>query len=326
MKKKVSCSIITYNQKDYISKCLEGILKQIVNFSFEIIIGDDNSTDGTREILKDYADKYPGLIRLNLRELKGVGLPGKENFVTTLSMCNGEYIALCDGDDYWTDPLKLQKQADFLDANPDYVLCFHQVSIIKINGEIVDDFITKVPENYETIETLVRLGNYIHTPSVVFRNIIKEFPSEFIKSPIGDFFLYVMLAEHGKLKYLEDIMTVYREGVGVWSDKSIYFRNFNTALVHTYLFNYFSSKENHLISEILLKRIGRFIKNFESQITKDDLMNLSSNLLIRITIFDLLLTNIEQLKKGSIDKKKTGELMQIIFRRVKKGVWKKLGH
>lgn len=220
MKKKVSCSIITYNQKDYISKCIEGILMQIVDFSIEIIIGDDKSTDGTREILKYYADKYPGLIRLNLREVRGLGLPGKENFVTTLSMCNGEYIALCEGDDYWTDPLKLQKQVDFLEANPDYVLCFHPISILKTNGEIVDDFITKAPDNYETIETLARLGNYIHTPSVVFRNVIKEFPFEFELSPIGDYFLYMVLAEHGKLGCLEDKMAVYRYGIGVHSGNS----------------------------------------------------------------------------------------------------------
>ena len=323
MKKKLSCHIITYNQKDYIKECIEGVLMQKVNFSMEIIIGDDNSTDGTREILKDYAKKYPDLIRLNLREVRGSGIPGKDNFVSTLEMCNGEYASLCDGDDYWTDPLKLQKQVDFLEANPDYVLCFHPVSILKTNGEIIDDFITKVPENYETIETLARLGNYIHTPSVVFRNVIKEFPFEFSQSPIGDYFLYMMLAEYGKLKYLEDKMAVYREGVGVWSDKSNYFRNFNTALLHSLLFDYFSGKENHLISEILLKRIERFITNFGNQISKDDLIKLSSNVLIRTSIFDLLLIDLKQLNKKSIDTKKTKELIQIILRRVKKRIWKK---
>ncbi|MFE3867010.1 glycosyltransferase family 2 protein [Flavobacterium sp. LS2P90] len=220
MKKKISCHIITYNQKEYISQCIEGVLMQKTNFSIEIIIGDDNSTDGTREILKEYARKYPDLIKFNLREVRGIGIPGKQNFLTTLELCTGEYISLCDGDDYWTDPLKLQKQVDFLEANPDYVLCFHQVSILKTNGEIVDDFITKVPENYETIETLARLGNYIHTPSVVFRNVIKDFPFEFQHTPIGDYFLYMMLAEHGKLKYLEEKMCVYRYGVGIFSGNS----------------------------------------------------------------------------------------------------------
>ena len=118
-------------------------------------------------------------------------------------------------------------------------------------------------------------------------------------------------------------MAVYREGVGVWSDKSVYFRNLNTALLHAYLFDYFSKVENHLISGILLERIEQFIKNFEHQISKEELTHLCSNKIIRNSIFDLLLTNLEQLKKKSIDKKKTGELIKIIFGRAKKRIWKK---
>ncbi|MEO7172479.1 glycosyltransferase [Flavobacterium sp.] len=217
MRKKVSCHIITYNQIDYISKCIDGVLMQETNFPIEIIIGDDNSTDGTRELLLDYSNKYPDIIKLNLREVRGLGLPGKQNFMTTLEMCTGEYISLCDGDDYWTDPLKLQKQIDFLDSNPDYVLCFHPIDILNTDGTIVEDFITKVPENYETIETLARLGNYIHTPSVVYRNVLPTLPFEFKITPIGDYFLYMMLAEHGKLKYINDKMAVYRFDVGILS-------------------------------------------------------------------------------------------------------------
>lgn len=217
MMKKVSCHIITYNQIDYISKCIDSVLMQKTNFSIEIIIGDDNSTDGTRELLLKYANEYPDLIKLNLRELRGTGLPGKQNFLTTLEMCSGEYIAMLEGDDYWTDPFKLQKQVDFLEANPDYVLCFHQVTILKPDGTIVEDFITKVPENYETIETLARFGNYIHTPSVVYRNIIPTLPFEFEVTPIGDYFIYMMLAEHGKVKYMKEKMATYRFGVGVFS-------------------------------------------------------------------------------------------------------------
>ena len=217
MMKKVSCHIITYNQIDYISKCIDSVLMQKTNFSIEIIIGDDNSTDGTRELLLEYANEYPDLIKLNLRELRGTGLPGKQNFLTTLEMCSGEYIAMLEGDDYWTDPFKLQKQVDFLEANPDYVLCFHQVTILKPDGTVVEDFITKVPENYETIETLARFGNYIHTPSVVYRNIIPTLPFEFEVTPIGDYFIYMMLAEHGKVKYMKEKMATYRFGVGVFS-------------------------------------------------------------------------------------------------------------
>ena len=89
-------------------------------------------------------------------------------------MCQSKYLAFLDGDDYWTDPLKLQKQVDFLEANDDYVLTFHPVKILNRDGSLVEDFITIVPENYETQETLAQLGNYIHTPSVVYKNILKE--------------------------------------------------------------------------------------------------------------------------------------------------------
>jgi glycosyltransferase involved in cell wall biosynthesis len=319
----VAIWMVTYNHKVFIEQAIESVVIQETNFEYKLFVGEDCSSDNTNEICKKLKDKYPNKIELFLND-KNLG--ANKNAKQIYQQCfdsGAKYVALLEGDDYWTDPLKLQKQVDFLEANPNYVLCFHQVNFLKTNGEIVEDFITKVPENYETIDALARLGNYIHTPSVVFRNVIKEFPFEFSQSPIGDYFLYMMLAEHGKLKYLEEKMAVYREGVGVWSDKSNYFRNFNTALVHTYLFDYFSGKENHLISEILHERIGRFIKNFDSQISKEELTILCSNKIIRSSVFDLLLTNLEQLRRGSIDKKKTGELVQIIFGRAKKRIWKK---
>jgi glycosyltransferase involved in cell wall biosynthesis len=319
---KVSVCIVTYGHEKFIAQAINGVLMQDCDFEVELIIANDCSPDNTDEVIQNILVNHPLASRIKyIKQDENLGMIS--NFIFAMKECKGKYIALCEGDDYWTDPLKLQKQVDFLEANPDYVLCFHQVNILKINGEIVDDFITKVPENYETIETLARLGNYIHTPSVVFRNTIKEFPFEFSQSPIGDYFLYMMLAEHGKLKYLEGNMAVYREGVGVWSDKSVYFRNLNTALLHTYLFDYFSRKEDHLILGILLERIGRFVKNFESQISKEELTILCSNKIIRTSILDLLLINMEQLRNKSIDKKKTNELIAIIFERFNKRIWKK---
>lgn len=319
---KVSVCMITYGHEKYIREAIEGVLMQEYDFEVELIIANDCSPDKTDDVIHNILENHPQATWIKyVKHDTNIGMMA--NFIFAMQECKGKYIALCEGDDYWTDPLKLQKQVDFLEANPDYVLCFHPVSILKTNGDIVDDFVTKVPDNYESIETLARLGNYIHTPSVVFRNIIKEFPFEFSQSPIGDYFLYMMLAEHGKLKCLEDNMAVYREGIGVWSDKSIYFRNFNTALVHTYLFDYFSVRENQLILDILLERIGRFIKNFENQISKDDLTIICSNKIIRSSIFDLLLLNMEQLRNESISKKKTGELIEIVFGRAKKRIWKK---
>lgn len=220
MKKKLSCHIITYNQKDYIKECIEGVLMQKVNFSMEIVIGDDNSTDGTREILKDYAKKYPDLIRLNLREVRGSGILGKDNFISTLAMCDGVYVSLCDGDDYWTDPLKLQKQVDFLEANSDYAVCFHKVNIGQDDIIKVDSMTAKVLET-TTIYDLAK-GNYMHTCSVVFRNnLFSELPVYFKEAPVGDYFLHLLNARYGDIKYLDEIMGVYRlHATSVWSSKT----------------------------------------------------------------------------------------------------------
>jgi glycosyltransferase involved in cell wall biosynthesis len=216
---KISVCMITYGHEKFIEQSINGVLMQECDFDVELIIANDCSPDQTDQIIENILANHPKASCIKyIKHDKNLGM--MPNFIYAMQECQGKYIALCEGDDYWTDPLKLQKQVDFLEANPDYVLCFHQVSILKTNGEIVDDFITNVPENYETIETLARLGNYIHTPSVVFRNIIKHFPFEFQLSPIGDYFLYMMLAENGKFKYLEEKMAIYRYGVGVLSSMS----------------------------------------------------------------------------------------------------------
>lgn len=257
---KVSACIITYNQEQFIRECLDGALRQQTDFSYEIVIGDDCSTDNTLAICKEYAAKYPDLIRLIPRK-KNLGMSG--NWTSTIQECQGEYIALCEGDDYWTDPLKLQKQVSFLEQNPDYVLTFHPVAILNSENKIINDFLTKVPETYETIEALARFGNYIHTPSVVFRNVVKDFPYEFRLSPIVDYFLYLMLAEHGKLKFLEDKMCVYRHGVGVFSGESLLNIVKNNLRLFACLFSYC---QNPSIKGILYERYLKAMESLDKSI------------------------------------------------------------
>lgn len=213
----VAVWMVTYNHEEFIEKAIESVMIQKTTFQYKLFIGEDNSIDNTREICEKLKEKYADKIEYFLHE-ENIG--ATPNGIFMYEQCfksEAKYIALLEGDDYWTDPYKLQKQVDFLETNPDYVLSFHKIKILKPNGELVEDFITKVPENYETQETLARLGNYIHTPSVVFRNVIKEFPPEIALTPIGDYFLYMLLAEQGKLKYIDEEMAVYRYGVGVIS-------------------------------------------------------------------------------------------------------------
>ena len=218
---RISVHLITYNHENYIRRAIEGVLVQKVNFTYELLIGDDCSTDNTREIIKEYHNKYPEIIKplLHPYNLGPKGLEGKNNFLTTLYACKGKYIALCDGDDYWIDPFKLQKQVDFLEANEDYAICFHRVyELAPGKGPELSNLNTSVNQETYTIEDLAK-GNFIHTPSVVFRNgLIPKLPTWFMDAPAGDYVLHMLNAEHGKIKYFPDPMAVYRRhSGGVWS-------------------------------------------------------------------------------------------------------------
>ncbi len=247
----VSVFCMVYNHEKYIEKCLDSLLFQKCDFNYSIVLGEDCSTDNSREIILNYAEKYPGKFILLLHN-ENIG--AQKNQEKILFNCKGKYIALCEGDDYWTDQLKLQKQVDFLEANEDFSICFHPVKILKTNGELVEDFITKVPTNYENRITLASNLNYIHTPSVVFRNVVKEeiHSIEFRNSPIGDYFLYMLISKYGKIGYLNDSMAVYRFGVGVFSAVSEAKQNTANLLLYT---NLFAVEKNEKIKEIFYKNI-----------------------------------------------------------------------
>lgn len=263
LKTKVSVCMITYGHESFIEQAISGVLMQQGAFELELILSNDCSPDTTDVVIQNIVQNHPKafcITYFNHKENLGM----MTNFIVAMSQCNGNYIALCDGDDYWTDPHKLQKQIDFLEANPDYVLSFHKVKILKPDGSLVPDFITNVPENYETQETLAQLGNYIHTPSVVFRNIIKEYPKEFSLSPIGDYFLYMLLAEHGKLKYLEVEMAVYRYGVGVISKMDNFMIACNNVKMYSCMIGAITNVD---VKSILMMRqetiIAQYGKSFE---------------------------------------------------------------
>ena len=140
----VSVCIQTYQHAGFIAECLDSVLMQHTNFSFEIILGEDESKDDTRKICKEYAEKYPSKIKLFLRSRKDViyinGKPsGRFNLIENLKSCQGKYIALCEGDDYWVEPLKLQKQVDLLEKNPQLIACHHwQKNAIFKDGAFVE--------------------------------------------------------------------------------------------------------------------------------------------------------------------------------------------
>jgi glycosyltransferase involved in cell wall biosynthesis len=201
----VSVCMITYNHETYIKQAIEGVLMQKCNFSFELVIGEDCSTDKTLDICMKLSEAN-NQIRL-LPSTANLGM--MPNFVRTLSECKGKYIALCEGDDYWTDPYKLQKQVDFLEANEDFAICFHPVHICNQRKISSKKLSLEIPE-VTTIEDLAK-SNYIPTLSVIFRSqSMQGFSKELNKGPFGDYFLHLLNAQFGKIKKLPEIMGVYR--------------------------------------------------------------------------------------------------------------------
>ena len=170
----VSISIITYNHEKYIAKAIESVLSQKVNFNYEIIIGDDHSSDGTRQILEKYKENYPERISLILHPRRYQEIPGRTNNITNIYACQGKYIALLDGDDYWISDHKLQTQVDFLEANDDYALCFHNAKITseeqKFTPYLFDEKFTYLNKGDSFNHQDVANEWFVPTSSLVFRN------------------------------------------------------------------------------------------------------------------------------------------------------------
>ncbi|MBI1240983.1 MAG: glycosyltransferase [Nostoc sp. RI_552] len=240
----LSICCITYNHENFIRQALDGFLMQQTNFPIEIIIHDDASTDNTANIIREYQGKHPHLIKTILQRENQYS-QGKKVFPITFKEAQGKYIALCEGDDYWTDPLKLQKQVDFLEANPDFAICFHQVKIWE-EGELKDDYITRVPSEVSTIVDLAK-GNYIHTPSCVFRNnISKILGANFSNSPLGDYYIHMMNAQYGKIFCINEVMAVYRvHNNSVWSSKDLNYRQQKTLEAMIYILSDLSDASSH---------------------------------------------------------------------------------
>lgn len=211
----LSVCLLTYNHVDYIQQSIESILMQKVDFPIEIVIADDCSTDGTQEIVKDYAAKYE-FIRPILQE-KNVGMA--RNVMDLLSTPSGKYVACIEGDDYWTDSYKLQKQVDFLEVNSDFAISFHRVNVV-YEADNDKNHITNTNDTVKTFEDLAA-GNFIHTVSCVFRRQFKSLPDWFANLSVTDYPVHLLNAQHGKIGFINEVMAVYRiHKGGMWGAKN----------------------------------------------------------------------------------------------------------
>ncbi|TXI86937.1 MAG: glycosyltransferase [Crocinitomicaceae bacterium] len=207
----LSVCLITYNHEKYIRQAIDSVLNQKVDFEFELVIADDCSTDSTRSILLEYKQKYSHFIHLILQE-KNVG-PAR-NWLDLLRFPRSKYIAYFEGDDFWTDPHKLQKQIDFLDANPEYNFCIHKVAILEDGRSYDHTFLPPVSReaNFYTFENLLHHWE-IQTSSFVYRNtetLLSDLMVLINDLPFGDIAIAYLLASQGKVHYIDEVMSCYR--------------------------------------------------------------------------------------------------------------------
>ncbi len=239
----VSICCVTYNQETYIRDAIEGFLMQKCTFPYEILIHDDASTDGTSKIIKNYAASYPALIfPIYQTENQYSKKEGSLEARFVWPNARGKYIAVCEGDDYWTDSGKLQKQVDLLEANPDCSLCFHNAIITFVDKSKRDRHFCKDFKNKQVFGTkdLILKIWFVPTASIMFRKSDKpDFP-DWIKEVFNDdLALQSFLSLKGNLIYIDEIMSVYRRyalnslsavkrNPTFWHDNLIFFYlNFN---------------------------------------------------------------------------------------------------
>jgi hypothetical protein len=241
---KLSVVMITYNHERFIGQAIESVLAQKVNFDYEIVIGEDCSTDRTRAVILDFQRRYPDRIVVLLRE-RNIG--AMRNFAGITKVCRGHYLAILEGDDYWTCTNKLQKQVDFLDAHPDWAVCCSRAEVknecdpysgtlraqtgavfparpdaARPDGPDVSGLLPAAPRaaGTYTLEDLLR-GNFIPTCTVVYRwDSLPRFPSWFFRSSLGDLPLHAMVAGERRIELLDDCTAVYRiHPGGIWSSR-----------------------------------------------------------------------------------------------------------
>jgi glycosyltransferase involved in cell wall biosynthesis len=223
MKYVIDINIACYNHEKYIAQTIEGVLTQKTNFPFRILIGDDCSTDQSAAIIKSYQERFPDIIEAYYHPVN-LGLKGPEtNGIFLLKKSNAKYISLLDGDDYWTDTGKLQKQIDFLESNPDFSICFHAVQYKYMDAEDKYEVSGDGQKQITTFEDLTQ-KNFINGSSCIFRNEFYNKLSEWewiLKVSARDWAIFLIVAKSGKIYFMEEVMAVYRiNNSSSWANQS----------------------------------------------------------------------------------------------------------
>ncbi len=218
----VSVCCLVYNHEPFLRECFEGFVMQQTTFPIEILVHDDASTDHSADIIREYTAKYPDLFK-PIYQTENQYSKGVDVLSINIKRAQGKYIAVCEGDDYWTDPLKLQKQVDFLEVNLDFSLCFHSRDVIK--NEVMEHD-ESVVEN-DVWEINEAMCHYVPTQTVLFRNYLNIIPQ---KCKSLDVTLWISISRFGKFKYLNFNGAVYRiHSGGMWNGSSA-LENYNRSI------------------------------------------------------------------------------------------------
>ncbi len=223
----VSVCIATYNHERFLAQALDSVLMQQGDFTLEILLGEDGSSDNTPAIVRDYAARHPATIRaffhkpedklfINGRQT------GRKNFLNNLQQARGDFVALLDGDDYWLDPHKLQKQLAMLQANPQLVACCHAAIHVDDDNVVQDGYMGHHDvrggfRDFTLCDVLRK--NPVPTLSVLFRNpCLPQYPALFLQTDMADWPLHMLNALRGDIRYVDEKMAAYRlHGGGVWA-------------------------------------------------------------------------------------------------------------
>lgn len=281
----ISVRLMTYNHEDFIEDALKGIDMQQVSFLFEVVIGDDFSKDNNLERIKNFHFTNPNL-SVNILDRPKDGAYAKKrkakgrmyNFVNILEHCRGDYIALLDGDDYWTDPLKLQKQVEFLQKNPRAIGCFHNSVCVNALNEVINNkYFNGNKKWYNQEQALKALKSSYATAALVFRRAAITNYLEIFTKVGSDFMLDIFITEHGELYYMDENMSAYRihEG-GIWQGRNLQHNNkvLLQRYLHLYAIDQYRTRYNDFLWQIILEFYEELIKyetdNSEIQKLKKD--------------------------------------------------------
>jgi glycosyltransferase involved in cell wall biosynthesis len=261
----VSICCQTYNHYEYLEQCLDSLLMQKSDFKYEILLRDDASTDGTTLIVKEYASKYLDIIK-PLIYSENQFSNGVSPFHDNVKRAQGKYIAICEGDDYWTDPYKLQMQVEHMESNPETSLCVHASTVVKSStGKVVKTIRpSDVSRYFDTDEIIQGGGGLFATNSMLFkRSSYLQRPSYFSKSRVGDYPLMIHLSTLGKVYYLDRYLSVYRTAIrGSWTSTT-YSGTIQKMLDHNHNIVQLLHEIDHFYERRYARAIQRKIREIE---------------------------------------------------------------